>query len=177
MAGLAANVDFVNVMTYDAAGAWSPATGANAGMSLINAAIAGYRAAGLPAHQLQIGIPLYARAFAGVKFSGNKAQIVTGGLPFNKAVAAPGTVEPSVVDYNDLAANYLPTYSKGYDTVENSLTVWNEQKGIWISAEDATTAKIKANLAVTHGLAGVFVWEPSQETTNTVIRAIKVALN
>ncbi|KAI9220349.1 glycosyl hydrolases family 18-domain-containing protein [Blastocladiella britannica] len=180
MAGLAANVDFVNVMTYDASGPWSPATAHNAPQSLIKAAMSGYIAAGLPASKLQFGIPLYARAFAGVKFGdATMAQIVGGGQAFNKALAAPGTAEPSVVDFNEIAsAKYIgnKAYSKGYDRAENALTLWSAKDGVWISAEDATTAKAKSAFAVQQGLAGVFVWEASQDKSNAIVRAIKVAL-
>ncbi|KAI9168425.1 hypothetical protein H9P43_007797 [Blastocladiella emersonii ATCC 22665] len=166
MAGLARTCDWVNVMTYDNAGPWSPRTDHQASFPFIQAAIDGYVRRGLPASKFNLGIPFYARSFAGVP--ANSGEI---GLPYTSIPQ--GTVERGIIDYDDLMARYAPTYQRAVTAPYNVPVYYNNAAGVWITAEDQDSAERKGKLIRDQGLAGAFWWEASGDKKSELTRALR----
>lgn len=118
-AAIAKHVDWINVMSYDFNGPWGDKTGYNAPLYAsdndtspagfnIDAAISAYLAAGVPSAKLTLGAPFYGRGFAGVG-AANQGLFQTFTGP------STGTWEAGVLDWHDIAQNYLPTWTRIWD--------------------------------------------------------------
>ncbi|GMU55774.1 MAG: hypothetical protein AMXMBFR33_49200 [Candidatus Xenobia bacterium] len=78
--GVASQLDFINLMTYDYHGGWEPhRTGHNAplyasdGLS-VDATVSGYLSAGVPPGKILLGVPVYGRSWAGATGVGSAAS-------------------------------------------------------------------------------------------------------
>src|SRR5262249_36641449 len=111
------HLDWINLMTYDFHGGWSPLTNFNAPLYAskddptadeearkrfnVDSAVRAYLAAGVPAAKVVGGVPFYGRGWGGVKD-------VKDGLYQPRAPQLPqGTWEAGVFDYKDLSARYV----------------------------------------------------------------------
>lgn len=166
LAELPAYLDWINLMAYDFFGAWAPATGFNAPLHApqddpdpthaamsVDAAVSAYLAAGVPADQLVLGVPFYGRSFQ-----------AAGGLFAPHGGAGPGTWEPGVLDYHDLAANYVPTYTRQWHEDAAAPWLYDAASQTMISYDDPESIARKAAYIVDRGLGGAMVWELSGDT-------------
>lgn len=180
-AGIAAHVDWINVMTYDFNGPWATMTGFNAPLHASqpdpttpgfnsDAAISAYLAAGVPPSKLNLGAPFYGRGFAGVSTANH-------GLfqPFTGPSA--GTWEMGVLDYHDIAQNYLGTMTRYWDDVAKVPWLFDPAKGVLITYDDPESIAAKTAYVKSKGLGGVLFWELSGDDTNhTLLNAVNQGL-
>jgi hypothetical protein len=159
-------VDWINLMGYDFHGSWDTSTNFNAPLFRasadpadaalnIDAAVQTYLSAGVPAQKLVLGVPFYGRGWAGVSDTDN-------GLYQPAAGPAPGTREAGSFEYKDLKGHYLPAFERFWD--EETFVPWlyDADRQIFISYDDAESLQAKAGYARDQGLAGVMIWELSQ---------------
>ena len=164
--GIAAAVDWINLMTYDFHGTWDTTTNFNAPLfhpgsdpadAALNAdaTVQTYLAAGVPASKLVMGVPFYGRGWRGVAdIDHGLYQAATG--------AAPGTYEAGSFEYNDIRDHYLPNWSYYWSQEANVPWLYNPDSLTFISFDDARSLEAKAGYVKDQGLAGVMIWEISQ---------------
>lgn len=187
LAKIADHCDWINVMTYDFHGSWSPLTHFNAPLFAIredptkdetirvhfnvDSAVKAYLKAGVAPSKVVVGAPFYGRGWAGVKD-------VNRGLfqPHNKQPPK-GTWEAGVFDFKDLEANYLGKIPRYWHEEAKAPWLFDEKKGIMISYDDAESLKRKAEYVNENRLGGVMVWELSADNAkNTLVRTLYDAL-
>ncbi|MEO7095874.1 MAG: glycoside hydrolase family 18 protein [Polyangiales bacterium] len=175
-------LDAVNIMTYDFHGAWESTTNHNsplfgspgdpgpAGFSTA-AAVDAYAAAGVPKKKLVVGAAFYGRGWAGVTRS-------TDGLFQAATGASPGTYESGVLDYHDIATNYVPTFKRFFSTASQVPWLYSESRQIMISYDDAESLAARGKYIRDQGLGGVMVWELSgDDKSHTLGKALWKALH
>ncbi len=166
-AGLAAHVDWINVMSYDFHGAWdlsathlhnplAPGSDFPAGPddpNTASGAIQTYIDMGVPPEQLVLGVPMYGRSYGGVGATGD-------GLFQPAGFAGPGTWESGVVDHWDMQATYLtrPDCTRHWHTEASVPWVYCTD-GTFITYEDTTSLAAKLDWVTSMGLGGVMTWE------------------
>ncbi len=175
---IAAPLDWINVMTYDFMGAWSDRTGFNAPMRTtagsgepagfaVTDAVDAYLEAGVPADKLVLGVPFYGRSFQGVGPTDEGVfQPHTG--------AGPGTWEAGVLDWEDIAANYLPRLTRRFSANAQSPWLYDPTARVLISYDDPESLAIKARFARERGLGGLMIWEMSaDDDDHTLLDALR----
>lgn len=169
-------MDWVNVMSYDYAGSWTPFAGHNAPFKPSSQAPRDGRQSvtttfdyllkerGLPADRLALGLPLYGRKFSVAR-------------PF---AATEGTSRPGKSStYRETRRLLADGWNREWD--EETQTPWLlDPKGKAILGyDDAESIALKTSWARRSGLRGVFFWEISQDRMasgeNPLQRAAKAA--
>lgn len=171
------HLDWVNLMGYDFTGPWMPTTGLNAplytpaddpdpGAGLSDhAAVGAYLQGGVPPDKLVLGVPFYGRSFAGVPAGADGLwQTFTG--------PGPGTWEPGFVEYHDIAANYVPKYTRHFH--RSALVPWlyDPQTQLFITYDDPESMQYKADYILREGLGGAMFWELSSDTPDGALLGV-----
>jgi chitinase len=161
------HLDWINLMTYDLAGSWSKHTNFNAPLyasskdpapeaarkSLnVDAAVKGYRQAGVAADKIVVGVPFYGRGWAGV-------ADVNHGL-YQKPTAKPPRGE---YQYRNVAAKYLGKYQRYWHTEAKVPWLFDPKAGVMITYDDPQSLRLKAEYVRQNRLGGVMIWEISQD--------------
>jgi chitinase len=164
IAGMAEQLDFINLMTYDMHGGWDGMTGHQA--PLVETGTNAYNyplsvtwvldywvANGCPPEKLILGIGTYGRSFTLTSSdTGFNAPATTGN-------AGPLTREKGFLAYHEIAA----------DLAAGRLTrVWDEGRKVpyaystetqqWVGYDDAESIKHKINQVKARGLGGAMIW-------------------
>lgn len=169
-------LDSINVMTYDFHGAWDAKTGHNSPLFAstgdptptfnTDASVQAWLSRGAPAAKLVVGAGFYGRGWAGVGATAN-------GLFQSATGASPGTWENGVLDYEDLAANYLPTFERHFDAAAKVPFLYSPSRKLWISYDDAESLGLRARYVKDRGLGGVMAWELSgDDAKHTLLDAL-----
>ena len=88
----------------------------------------------------------------------------------------PGTWENGVYDYDDLKANYIPTYTRYWDDQSKVPFLFNKEKGMWITYDDLQSNTVKNNYILQKKLLGAMFWEFSCDHDAELIRNTYTAL-
>jgi len=171
------SLDWINLMTYDLHGVWEKTTNFNAPLykpakdpgevsSTVDAAVQAYLKAGVPAPKLVMGVPFYGHGWQGVPNKDN-------GLYQPATGAAPGLYEAGSFDYKELKDNYFATYTRSWDAEAQVPWLYNSAAGIFIGYDDPESIAAKAGYAKDQGLAGVMIWELSQDDNGALLNAIQ----
>jgi chitinase len=159
LAGVAASVDWINVMTYDFHGGWEGVGPTNHSSALFDSkcvqndnwadqAIEAYVAGGVDPKKVVLGMPFFGHGWR-TSAVGNGFCLPATGIPR-------GTYEKGVDDYEVLAArNSTPHWD------ETTGTHWTFDGSTFWSFDDPISAKWKAYYANCRGLRGVMFWELS----------------
>ena len=174
------HVDWLSIMAYDLHGPWSPITHFHAplfapdddppwesdGLSG-DAAVSAFLTAGVPADKIVLGLPFFARAWKQVPGSNAGLFQSHGGVP-------PGTYdEAGVLDYRDVAANYLPTYSRFWHPQSLSPWLYHPVNQIMITYDDPESIAAKADYVAARNLGGLMFWELAlDDDQHTLVNAI-----
>jgi len=166
LAGIAAVLDWINVMTYDLHGPWDAKTDHHSALYgnfgdplVVDAAINTYLAGGVPKSKLVMGVPFYGQAWKNVSATAN-------GLRQSGAGAAAGTWDAGVFEYWDIQKRLTeqPTlYKRYWDPVAQVPWVYapTVQGGVFIAYDDQQSMGIKADYILQKGLRGAMFWELS----------------
>lgn len=163
---LARVLDWINLMAYDFNGAWGERTGHNAPLYTydgdtspegfnVDAAVRAYLDGGVPPQRLVLGVPFYGRSFRGATGGDGLGQPFTG--------PGDGTWEPGVVDWQDIAERYLPTWTRHWHEAAQVPYLHDPATGAFISYDDPESLAIKRDYARGLGLGGVMIWEMSSD--------------
>jgi chitinase len=171
---VARSVDLVGLMNYDYNGPWQKQTGIVAPLYAIPGAaqesgnvdgtVREYESAGIPAAKLLLGVPFYGYQWTGVTQAGTQHGLGAAGkpmsedTPYHGIVALPGAAKP----FRD----------------PHSAAPWIYDGNAFWTYEDPTSIEAKAAYARAHGLAGMMIWELSDDTAEgTLTRAMRAGLN
>lgn len=171
---IAATIDWINVMSYDFHGSWENTTGFNAPLRPsaldplpdwnVEAALERYLEDGVPPGHLVMGVPFYGRSWQGVTAG------ATHGLYQSATGAGPGTWENGVLDYHDIAANYLGAGFTVYrDPASLVPFAFNANTGVFITYDDPESLAHKRAFAIERELGGVMVWDMSSDTSSSTL--------
>ncbi|WP_394779048.1 glycoside hydrolase family 18 protein [Undibacterium sp.] len=223
---IAAQVDYINLMSYDLNGAWQKQTDHNAhlfgskGEALYDnplrqlsfhpalsaeelqrrfpspfamtadAAVQQYLQAGVPANKIVLGLPFYGRAYFA-------ASAVNHGLyqPFTTPAGDNYHGDTTLLYGCDACAKRGDPRSAGYDDIEKLLSgqfgyqryfsdeskvpwLYNADKKIFVSYDDAQSFRYKSKYLKQQGLAGAMFWHLGQDdAAGTLLRTLHRSLN
>ena len=162
---LVEHLDWINVMSYDYAGAWTSHTGFNSPLyhangdplgaqTNVHASLSHVLNSGVPSDKIVMGGPFYGRGWQGVPSANNGLFQSHTGVP-------QGTWEPGNFDYDDLKENYLPTYTRYWHDEAQVPWLYNPATGIMISYDDPESLGIKSQYIVDNNFGGMMFWELS----------------
>ncbi|MEM6345257.1 MAG: glycoside hydrolase family 18 protein [Bacteroidota bacterium] len=164
-------LDFVNVMTYDFYGAWTPQTGHHANLrpsdttAMIERsaqqAITEHLAAGIPKEKLVLGAAFYGRGWTGVK-------------PEKQGLHQPYDGEALSAAYKELVADFarLEGTLSLWDSTAQTPFLWNEAQRTFYSYEDTLSLRLKANYVQNQGLGGMMFWHIRHDTADVLLGSI-----
>lgn len=188
LSGIAAVVDWINIMTYDFNGSWNTTTGHNAPLYYdpaaassgltepanynIDKAVTSYLSAGVPAGKLVLGMPFYGRGWGGAPSTGNGQYQVSAGI------SSTGTWEKGNYDFNDLEANYINKngYTRYWNNTSKVPYLYNPSTQTYISYDDAESIGYKISYLKSKGLAGAMFWETSGDRNKTLQNKLSTEL-
>ena len=153
-AAVAGIVDQVGVMNYDYAGPWNQTTGFVAPLfsgrhsGSIESSIASYKARGVPESKLLMGLPFYGYSWTAVASTNN------------------GLFQPGRAVHADRPYNYIRTLSADFATYRDarSQAPWRFDGETFWTYEDPVSVRYKVSYARSEHLAGVMIWELSNDT-------------
>jgi len=170
-------IDFVNLMSFEYGGKWiSERTNLNAPLFNepesesdelnINYTVKLYIDMGLPAHKMVLGLASYGRGYTG-----------TDGLHRVATGLIKGTLEKGVLSFTDIQDKYLNNDDFEQYNVAGVPYLYSRSKRTLISYDDETSVALKTRFAMKEGLAGVFLFEASDDTRNILIQAVSRTIN
>jgi chitinase len=158
-------LDFINVMTYDMAGAWSSATGFNAPLYdpsnqlSADTTLRALLELGIPPDKLVMGVPFYGRGWSGVGETNNGLH-----QPFTVMASESGSF-----DYAKLSADYIGTYARFWDDAAQVPWLYDAASRTMISYDDPESLALKAQYVRENGLGGIMIWEVSQDSADLAL--------
>ncbi len=160
-------VDWINIMAYDLAGAWSKTTAHHAGLYAplpspsAESYIKQHLAAGIPSRKLILGVPFYGRAWCGVDVKNNglyqPLEGYVGGLSYSTLVS----------DYIDREG-----FTRQWDATAHAPFLWNPASAIFITYEDPESIREKARFVKQQHLGGIMYWEYSADPDEILLSAL-----
>jgi chitinase len=170
-------LDWVNVMTYDFAGDWSPRTGHNAPLYVypgiedptfsVDSAVQRWQRAGAPADKLNVGLAFYGRGYGGV-------TAATPGSGFSSVPT--GTTQPGQFDYRHLVSDVLPDMRLSFDEAAMVPFAYDPSTDVWISYDNERSIEAKGRYAQERDLGGVMIWELSNDADGRLLAAARRGL-
>lgn len=164
-------VDWMNVMTYDLSGPWSPVTGHHTSLyrsapeSVPTASTETYirqhLAAGIPASKIVVGVAFYGRAWRGVHRD-------------NAGLYQPYDQYENYYPYSKIAREYVgaPGYERRWDAIAHAPYLWNADAGRFITYDDPQSLAEKARFVRQYHLGGIMYWEHSEDPDEALLDAI-----
>ena len=160
-------LDFINVMSYDYRGGWSPYTGHQTPLypsskdpytelGCTQQIVDTFLAGGCPPDKLVIGAAMYGRGFQSVPTTANGLFQKYGSIPMGTWDALGSEGATGVYDYKDVVRRALPRFWD--DEVK---AAWGFQGGLMISYDDPQSMKEKCWFVNAKKLGGVMFWELS----------------
>lgn len=170
-AGASQYLDYINIMTYDMAGDWDGVTGHASSAAGAKTAMAYFINNDIPGSKLNLGSPFYATGFMMAEDS-----------DFSKIVGAP-IAEENDIDKEMLTVPFIrkvlseavevgtPGWHAGYDEKQMGAYVYNDDPSSeyyrwYLSYEDERAIDGKYALIEKYNLAGIIVWEVTQDSTD-----------
>ncbi len=163
-------LDWINLMTYSFHGGWAEVTSHHAALFPtprnpdagtaaynVHGTVSAYAAAGVPPEKLVIGVPLYAHGWSGVPAQNDGLYQPFDGLTDGTWGCC------GLYDYADIAANYLPAWTRYWDVDAQAAWLYDPAAGVLISYEDPQAVAAKAAYVQQVGLGGIMLWELSQD--------------
>ncbi|SMC28814.1 chitinase [Andreprevotia lacus DSM 23236] len=159
-----AQLDFVNLMTYDYYNGWATRAGHHS--NLYNTpvdpdgdscarSVALFLANGVPREKLVLGVAFYGRSLAGTTGLGEPGEKGSNGAH----------------SYTEIAETLLPAGAvRHWDDAAKA--PWLLHEGRFISYEDAESIAAKTAFIREHDLAGGFFWEYTEDRTDTLLTAL-----
>lgn len=169
---ITSHVDWVNVMTYDFAGPWSPRTGHNAPLFAypgiedstfsVDSTVRRWVAAGASPDRLVVGLAFYGRGYGGV--GGSAPGQTFSSIPM-------GTTEAGMFDYAHLRGGALDGMTVTFDQTARVPAAFDASSGTWISFDDARSIEEKGRYIARNGYGGAMVWELSNDADGELLAA------
>lgn len=173
-------VDWLGLMSYDFAGPWSKTSGHNAPLfadpanpspeavrNTVTAAVFRHLDAGVPPEKLLLGLPLYGRTW-------RRCDPRNDGEYQECSGPAKGTWEDGVVDYQDIAANYLTNgvFVRHFNHMAKVPFLFGATAGQFISYDDTESFRYKIDFLKERRLGGVMYWEITADRQGSLLDLI-----
>ena len=175
MAKVQRYVDTVNLMAYDYYEPDSDAlTGHHAPLftnpldpkkSSADASVRAFEQAGVPAAKIVLGVPFYGHVWGQV--ADRDHGLFQSGKPVSKGYA------PYSLVSGDMLNNGFTRY---WDPIASVPYLYNQEKQIFVSYEDAESLTTKCKYVLDHGLGGVMFWDYSGDPSGQLLGAINSSL-
>jgi chitinase len=174
---IAHTVDWIGLMSYDFAGASSKTSGHNAPLfadpaspspdgarNTVAAAVTRHLQSGVPPGKLLLGLPLFGRTWRGCDPRNDGEYQECSG-------PAKGTWEEGVLDYQDIAANYLTNraFAQHFNDAAKVPFLFDASSEQFISYDDARSFRYKVGLLKEKRLAGAMYWEISADRKGSLL--------
>ena len=169
-------VDTVNLMSYDY---YEPGSGPISGHHAPlftnpadptkvsgDASVRAFERAGVPASKLLLGIPFYGHVWGEV--ADREHGLYQPGKPIPNAFAPYSLIESTMLDHG---------YTRYWDPVASVPYLYNEDKHIFVTYEDAQSIAAKCHYVLTHRLGGVMFWDYSSDSSGKLLGAINSSLH
>ncbi len=162
-------LDWINVMTYDFTGGWSPVTGHHTALygspASAEAFIRQHLDAGIPSRKIVVGAAFYGRGWRGAY--GGKDGL---NQPYDQY--------ESDYPYSKIARQYLGAtgYERRWDDAARAPYLWNPEVGRFISYDDPQSLAEKARFVRRYGLGGIMYWEQSHDPSEELLDALVAGL-
>ncbi|HEV7238744.1 MAG TPA: glycoside hydrolase family 18 protein [Thermoanaerobaculia bacterium] len=159
------HLDWINIMTYDFAGSWTPTTGHHAALYNENGPsgesfVRQHLAAGIPPSKLVLGVPFYGRGWTGVH-------------PENHGFAQKWT---SAAEFPWSELSTQTGFERHWDPIAKAPFLWNPESRTFVSYDDPESLRIKAQFVREHGLGGLMYWEhshdPNEELLDVLVQGV-----
>jgi chitinase len=164
-------LDWINIMTYDFAGSWTPVTGHHAALYWNRAAgedgpsaasfVRQHLEAGIPRHKIVLGVPFYGRGWTGVN-------------PDNHGFHQP---YENAVEYSWSRLQSEKGFERHWDDVAKAPFLWNPETSTFVSYEDRESLRVKAQFIRKERLGGFMFWEyahdPHEELLNALVEGVR----
>ena len=167
--------DYINIMTYDYAGAWSPITGhhtnlytssGDSNQSSAHKSIQAFIAAGVPPAKIVIGMAFYGKGWQMESTDNN-------GLYRKPLKGARGGgfsyLKDSLINKNG--------YKEYWDAAAKAPYLFNGEKKIFISYDNERSVKAKCKYVKQHDLAGAMFWEYNSDKKKYLLKVIADKFN
>ena len=151
---LVETMDWINVMTYDFAGAWSPRAGHNAPLfassqdgpngGSTERAMLHLVGRGVPADRLAVGLPLYGRGFH---------------VPKPYAPNRDATDKPFEINAREIPRRVAEGWVRSFDDETKVPWLTSPDGRAVIGYDDAESMRRKTEWAMSKGFRGVFFWQ------------------
>ncbi|HEY3057257.1 MAG TPA: glycoside hydrolase family 18 protein [Thermoanaerobaculia bacterium] len=167
-------LDWINVMTYDFSGGWSPTTGHHTPLYRSAAAaqpestetfIRQHLHAGIPPKKIVVGVAFYGRGWRGV-------------IRDNSGLYQRYDQYESDYPYWKLLTQYVHAegYEQRWDAAAHAPFLWNAEVGRFITYDDPRSLAEKARFVRTYGLGGIMYWEHSHDPSEVLLSTLYFAL-
>jgi chitinase len=174
-------LDFINIMTYDFAGAWSPVTSFNAPLygtssplqpqddfsqnAHGHAAVEAFLEQGTPPDKLVLGAPFYGRGWQGVSSDNDGLFQLHEGAADLRA------------SYRALVENDLYGMSRFWHEEAKVPWLYDSEKKIMVSYDDPESMRHKGAYVRQRGLGGAMFWElTGDDADHSLLRALTQGL-
>lgn len=161
-------LDTINVMTYDLVGVWDGYSGHTSSLAGAVAAIEFLKSQGVAGEKLCMGAPLYGSSFLRKEIEpGRELGVpVEPYRPTNESIT-----EVELQELEAKALNEVEGWRFVYDEEENAPYLYNNDYDSayykwFISYENPRSLQTKLHYIKENNLAGIIVWECSQDTAN-----------
>ncbi|PWD99153.1 glycoside hydrolase family 18 protein [Marinilabilia rubra] len=169
-------LDFVNLMTYDFAGAWDSIVRHHAnlypsefyeGGNSVSETVDRFISDGVPADKLVVGVPFYGRGWKKVK----KKNSGLGGV-------GEGLENVNLV-YQSILENVLSNkkFEKHWDNSAKAPYLFNEEERVFITYENPKSLGLKCQYIRNTGLKGVMFWEYFDDSKECLLSVINTELH
>jgi chitinase len=177
---IAETVDWLGLMSYDFAGPWSKTSGHNAPLfadpanpspdaarNTVAEAVVRYLNAGVPPEKLLLGLSLYGRTWRGCDPRNDGEYQECSG-------PAKGTWEDGILDYQDIAANYLvnEAFVRHFNRAAKVPFLFGATSGQFISYDDAESFRYKVGFLKERRLGGAMYWEITADREGSLLDLI-----
>ncbi|MCR5753315.1 MAG: hypothetical protein K6G30_00690 [Acetatifactor sp.] len=168
-ASFAKYLDLINIMTYDIAGIWDGVTGHASGLKDTKKAVKYLTALGIPEEKLCIGSPLYAISFL-MKHTPSGEIVGVPSEPYRASTKEITEAESRAFEYEAVPHDAIG-WHKVYDSEAGATYLYNDNPNSphykwFLTYEDSTSLQGKLNYINKTDIAGIIVWEASQDTSD-----------
>jgi chitinase len=168
-------VDTVNLMAYDYVEPGSdPLTGHHAPLFTNpsdvrnysgDASVRAFEQAGVPARKLLLGLPFYGHAWGEV--ADRDHGFLQPGKPVPNLYATYGAITNTMLNQG---------FVRYWDPIASAPYLYNSEKHIFVSYEDAESIAAKCRYVLTHKLGGVMFWDYGGDPAGVLLGAINQSL-
>jgi chitinase len=169
-------VDTVNLMAYDYVEPGSdPITGHHAPLFTNpadarnysgDASVRAFVQAGVPAGKILFGLPFYGHVWGEV--ADRDHGFLQPGKPVPNAYAPYSAIAGSMLDHG---------FARYWDSIASAPYLYNPEKHIFVSYEDAESISAKCHYVQTNKLGGVMFWDYSGDPEGVLLGAINQSLH